>query len=209
MKVLAIIGAGVLGQQIAHYVITDGHYSKVVFIDDFTLENKINGFDIIGKVKDVEKLYQSKFFDEIIIGIGYNHLDKRKEIFELLKDKIPFGKFVHSTCWVDDTVEIMRGCVLYPNSTFDYKAKIHENTVITNDCTIAHDSIIGAHSFYAARAMVAGFVEIGELCFIGLNSIIIENVTIASKTQLGAGSVVIKSIEKNGLYVGHPVRFIR
>ncbi len=34
-KTLAIIGAGHLGQQIAHFAIEDNHYSKVVFFDYF------------------------------------------------------------------------------------------------------------------------------------------------------------------------------
>ena len=37
MKTLAIIGSGDLGQQIAHYAISDGHYEKVVFFDDFSV----------------------------------------------------------------------------------------------------------------------------------------------------------------------------
>ena len=35
-KTLAIIGSGHLGQQIAHYAISDNHYCKVVFFDDFS-----------------------------------------------------------------------------------------------------------------------------------------------------------------------------
>jgi NADH/NAD ratio-sensing transcriptional regulator Rex len=49
MKTLAIIGSGHLGQQIAHYAISDNHYDKVVFFDDFTVEKQINGYQILGK----------------------------------------------------------------------------------------------------------------------------------------------------------------
>lgn len=209
MKTLGIVGSGVLGQQIAHYAIDDRHYSNVVFFDDLTNEEEVNNYKVIGKVSDIEKQYKKGLFNELIIGIGYNHLNKRKEIFASLKDIIPFATIIHSTCWIDSTAEIMKGCVLYPNSTFDFRAKVKENTVITNDCTIAHNTIIGAHSYYAARAMIAGFVEIGEKCFIGLNSIIIDHVNIVSETQLGAGTLVLKSIQKKGLYFGNPAKFIR
>jgi NADH/NAD ratio-sensing transcriptional regulator Rex len=37
-KTLAIIGSGHLGQQIAHYTISDKQYEKLVFFDDFTSE---------------------------------------------------------------------------------------------------------------------------------------------------------------------------
>ena len=40
-KTLAIIGSGDLGQQMAHYAISDNHYEKVVFFDDFTSEKEV------------------------------------------------------------------------------------------------------------------------------------------------------------------------
>jgi acetyltransferase-like isoleucine patch superfamily enzyme len=47
------------------------------------------------------------------------------------------------------------------------------------------------------------------LCIVGINSTIIENLTIVAKTQIEGGSVVIKSIINPGLYVGNPTRYIR
>lgn len=209
MKTLCIIGSGILGLQIAHYVITDKHYNKVVFIDDFATEKEKNGYSIIGNINDVEKLFKQNFFDELIIGIGYNHLKIRKELFEKLSNKIPFATIVHSTCWLDPTVKIMKGCFLYPNSTIDYRSVVSENTIIANDCTIAHDVHIGSHSFFSARIAVAGYVVIEEQCFLGINTTIIDNIKIIANTQTGAGTIVIKNIEKPGLYVGNPAKFIR
>ena len=36
-KVLAILGAGELGKQVANFALQDGHYDKVVFYDVFIL----------------------------------------------------------------------------------------------------------------------------------------------------------------------------
>ena len=38
---------------------------------------------------------------------------------------------------------------------------------------------------------------------------IIDNIKVNKKTQIGAGTVVINSIEKSGLYVGNPAKFVR
>ena len=209
MKTLAIIGSGDLGQQIAHYALNDKHYDKVVYFDDFTIQKEVNGCLVLGKTAQVISAFENKQFDELIIGIGYNHLKIRKELFEKLSNKIPFATIVHSTCWLDPTVKIMKGCFLYPNSTIDYRSVVSENTIIANDCTIAHDVIIGSHSFFSARIAVAGFVETGEQCFFGINSTIIDNIKVNKKTQIGAGTVVINSIEKSGLYVGNPAKFVR
>jgi sugar O-acyltransferase (sialic acid O-acetyltransferase NeuD family) len=208
-KTLAIIGSGDLGQQIAHYAISDNHYKKVVFIDDFTTEKTIIGHEVIGKTNDIEFLFKQKKFDEIIIGIGYKHLEIRKEIFEKFNKTIPFGKIIHSTSWLDSTTIVKEGCVIYPRCSLDANVVIEENTILNIATTIAHDTTIGKHCFLSPRVAVAGFVFINEQCIIGINSTIIDNIVICKNTQIGGGTVVIKNIEKNGLYVGNPAKYIR
>lgn len=208
-RTLAIIGCGDLGQQIAEYAISDGHYEDIVFFDDFTEEKNSYGFKILGNCDSIEYEFEKKSFDEIIIGIGYKHPEKRKYFFERFESKIPFGTIIHSSCWIDQTAVVKKGCVVYPCCCIDAHSVIGENSVLNISCSIAHDTVVGKHCFLSPRVAVAGFVKIEELCIIGINSTVIDNITILSKTQIGAGTVVIKDIEKEGLYVGNPHRFIR
>lgn len=209
MKTLAILGAGDLGQQIAHYALSDGHYEKVVFFDDFTSEKTINNCKVLGATSDLLGAFDNHLFNELIIGVGYKHLKKRKELFENFNGKIPFGKIVHSSSWIDPSAIIEEGCVIYPCCSIDAKAKIQANTVVNIGCTIAHDSIVGCHTFLSPRVAIAGFVLVEDECILGINSTLIDNITIQSGTQIGGGTVVIQSIKKSGLYVGNPAKFIR
>lgn len=209
MKTLAIIGSGHLGQQLAHYAIADKHYAKVVFFDDVSTQQSVAGHEILGTSEAIETAFAQKQFDEILIGIGYKHLKVRAELFERFNSKIPFGKIIHSTVWVDPTATIQPGCVIYPGCVIDAHAVISENTILNVSCTIAHDTTIGKHCFLSPRVAVAGFVTTGEQCILGINSTIIDNISITAKTQIGGGTVVIKNIETSGLYVGNPHKFIR
>lgn len=208
-KVLAIIGSGHLGQQIAHYAISDKHYEKVVFFDDFSTETQANGFSIIGGSDAIEKAFESQLFDELLIGIGYKHLAVRKQLFERFYGKIPFGKIIHSSCWIDKTASIAEGCVIYPSCCIDAHTVIDQNTILNVSCTIAHDTQIGKHCFLSPRVALAGFIKVEEMCILGINATVIDNISIVSKTQIGGGTVVTKNIENSGLYVGNPHRFIR
>lgn len=208
-KTLAILGSGDLGKQIAHLAISDNHYERVVFFDDFSDKKISNGFEIIGNTEDIEREFENKKFDELLIGIGYNHLEIRKQIFERFATIIPFGKIIHSTSWVDSTATICEGCVIYPSCCIDAHTFIDKNTIINVSCTIAHDTNIGKHCFLSPRVALAGFIEIEELCIIGINATVIDNIKIISKTQIGGGTVVIDNILKYGLYVGNPHRYIR
>lgn len=209
MKKLAIIGAGDLGKQIAHYAISDNHYRDVCFFDDFTDEKTIEGFPVLGKKNDILPAFKDGFFDEILLGIGYKHLKIKEKLYEEFSSLIPFGKIIHSTCWVDSSATVENGCVIYPNTTIDANAYIKANTIINIDCTISHDSIIGEHCFLSPRVAIAGFVKVDECCFLGINSTLIDGVCIGANIQLGGASLVLKSIYKKGLYVGSPVRFIK
>lgn len=209
MKTLAIIGSGHLGQQIAHYAIADKHYGHVVFFDDVSAEKSVNGYEILGTSDAIETAFAQNRFDEILIGIGYKHLKVRAGLFEKFAAKIPFGKIIHSTVWVDPTAEIQAGCVIYPGCVIDAHAVISANSVLNVSCTIAHDTVIGKHCFLSPRVAVAGFVNVGEQGILGINATIIDNISIVGGTQIGGGTVVIKNIETSGLYVGNPHKFIR
>lgn len=209
MKTLAIIGAGHLGQQIAHYAIADNHYQHVVFFDDISTQTEVCGFPVLGTCEKIEKEFQKRSFDELIIGIGYKHLEVRKLLYEKHCKYIPFGKIIHSSCWVDSTAIIQQGCVIYPSCTIDANAMIAENTVLNLACTIAHDTTIGKHCFVSPRAAIAGYVKVDEMCVVGINATLIDNISISTGTQIGAGTVVIKTIQEPGLYVGNPHRFVR
>lgn len=209
MKTLGIVGAGDLGQQIAHYALYDGHYEKIIFFDDFSTAESINNIPLIGKTNDVEKAFNENFFDELLIAVGYKYLSVKKELFEKFERKIPFGKIIHSTALIDPSARIESGAVIYPGCIIDANVIIKGNAVLNIACAIAHDTIIGRHSFLSPRVAVAGFTTIGERCFLGINSTIIDNLKINDAVQIGAGTVVIKSIEKSGLYAGNPARFIK
>jgi len=208
-KTLAIIGAGHLGQQLAHYAVADNHYAKVVFFDDISTEKSSGGFEILGTTAAIDNCFSENKFDEILIGIGYKHLSVRKSLFENLSGRIPFGTIIHSTAWADPTAKIAPGCVVYPGCLIDANAVLSENTILNIGCTIAHDSFIGKHCFLSPRVAIAGFVKIGDECIIGINATIIDNISVTSHIQLGGGTVVIKNLESAGLYVGNPSRFIR
>lgn len=209
MKTLAILGAGELGLQLAYFALSGNHYNKVVFFDDYTKEKNIKGFSVLGKINALKESYIEKQFDEVIIGIGYKHLNIRKELYDLYSEEIPFGKIIHSSAWVDPSSIIENGTVVYPGCVIDAKAVVKANTIINIACTIAHDTEIGKHCFLSPRVAIAGFVKVKECCFIGINATIIDNINIVENTQLGGGTVVVKSIEKSGLYVGNPAKFIR
>jgi acetyltransferase-like isoleucine patch superfamily enzyme len=54
-----------------------------------------------------------------------------------------------------------------------------------------------------------GDVVIGNNVYLGVNSVILRNVTIGSNSVIGAGSIVISDIPSNVVAVGNPARVIK
>ena len=210
MKRLAIIGSGDLALQIAHHAIFDNHYSVVGCFDDYKEEGDFNkNLLILGKLDMIESCYKNDVFDVLIIGIGYNHMDFRNQLFTRYKKIIPFGTIIHSSCQIDKSTMIGSGSIIYPGCNFDMNVEIGENCLIYNGCIIAHDSKIATNSILSPGVNLAGFCFIGENTNFGIGTIISDNVTIVNNVRTGAGAVVVKSISVSGLYVGIPAKKVK
>ncbi|WP_140937950.1 acetyltransferase [Sphingobacterium lumbrici] len=210
MRRIAIVGSGHLGQQIAYHIHQDTRDKVVAFFDDFQVKGTlVHGIPVVGGNNAVTAEYSKDAFDAILIGVGYKHMSFRKQIFETLRDTIPFYTFVHSSVYVDESVKIGKGSVIYPGCLLDQHVEIGDNVLMNISGTVAHDSIIGNHCFLSPSMAIAGFVNVDEQCVVGINATVIDNISIVAQTQIGGGTVVIKDIEQSGLYVGNPARFIR
>jgi len=208
MKKLAIIGSGDLGEQIAWHAHQDNHYSVVGFFDDFADPGIArHGLPILGNLSDVLPSYKNGLFDELLVAIGYKHFEQRKRIFDSLKKDVPFGRLIHSSSYVDPSVKMGSGVVIYPGCVVDMKARLEENVLLNAGVVIAHDTTIGAHSFLSPGVKVAGFVSVGNCVSLGIGTCVVDNIHLCDFVRTGAGAVVTESLTEPGLYLGVPARY--
>lgn len=205
--VLGIIGAGVLGQHIAHYAILTGNFSKIVFYDDTLIvgENTNNGV-VAGSLNDINIHIANNTINFLLIGIGYNHMKIRESQYVKYNEHIEFPNIIHNSCYIDSNVEIGKGNILLPGCIVDKGTIIGNNNFFNPGVVIAHDNKIGNHNFFAPAVKNSGFVNIANKCFIGTGATIIDNINISDSIKVGAGAVVTKNINKSGLYYGVPAR---
>lgn len=205
-KRIAIIGAGDLGKQIAHFISNDVSFEVAGFFDDFENLNSINGYPVFGKIKDIFSSFKKKKFDELIIGIGYKHIQFKDDLFRKLKTKVPFATIVHPSAWVDPSAKMGKGCVIYPGCIIDQNVKIFSNTLLNLGVIVSHDSEIGESNFLAPGVVVSGFCKTKDRVFIGSNSTIRDNIRIESDIKIGQSSNVLKDLSEKGIYFGNSIR---
>jgi len=207
MKRLAVIGSGDLGQLLAHHATVNGGYELAGFFDDTRPAGMLVGLGaILGPLESILPSYHKQEFDQLVVGIGYKHFALRARVYEQLHPEVPFANLVHPDTCIDPSCTLGTGVVILAGCTLDRNVRVGNNVLMNVDCTIAHDSHIRAHSFLAPRVACAGFVEIGQACFLGINTTLIDGIRIHDNVQTGGGAVVVQDIDDPGLYVGVPAK---
>lgn len=101
---------------------------------------------------------------------------------------------------IGDSVEIGSNCTI-DRGTFD-DTVLSNGVKIDNLVQIAHDVQLGERAIVAACSGISGGTKIGSDCKIAGQVGIAGNLTIVPGTQIGGGTVVTRSIQRPGGYVG-------
>jgi sugar O-acyltransferase (sialic acid O-acetyltransferase NeuD family) len=203
-NILAIIGAGDLGHHIAHYARMSGQFSGIVYIDDYLKAGEYSFGNVLGKISDIESLCHDERFQNVLIGIGYKHMRKRKELYDKFSSYVTFPNLIHQSCYIDSTTSMGRGNIILPGCIIDKNCFIGNNIFINPGTIIAHDCVIGDNSFFGAGVNISGFVKTGACCFFGTGTSTVNSITIGHDIFSGAGAVITRSLTEPGKYVGVP-----
>lgn len=90
------------------------------------------------------------------------------------------------------------------NTIINAQSHIGKGVIINTAAVIEHDCDVQDFCHIAPAAILCGNVSVGKGTFIGANTVVSNNTSICSDVILGAGSVVVKSIEDKGVWVGNP-----
>ena len=71
---------------------------------------------------------------------------------------------------------------------------------------VGHEAHLHKSVEITAGAVIAGFVELKEKAYMGVNSCVRNRISVGENTVIGMGAVVTKSIEDNATVVGNPAR---
>ncbi len=205
---LALIGAGDLAVTVAAHAASHPDITITGHFDDTKqIGELVAGAPILGGLDDVIPAFGARAFDAVLITIGYKHLAFRAEFFGRLKDaRVPLATLVHPHAFVEPTATVREGSILFPGVVIDAGAIIEANCVLNASVTIAHDTTVGPHTFCGPAVAVAGFTRIGSRVFLGIGTVVIDNVTVHEGARTAGGAVVTTDIPPGVCVGGVPAK---
>jgi sugar O-acyltransferase (sialic acid O-acetyltransferase NeuD family) len=201
-KKLLIIGASGHGKVVADIALKMNKWKSISFLDDNKNIKSSMGLEVIGTTNDV---YTHKDEFEIFAGIGNNATRQSvHEVLETVGASIPV--LIHPNAVVGEQVEIGIGSVVMAGVVINCCTSIGKGCIVNTGSTIDHDNNIENFVHISPGVHLAGTVHIGQGSWLGIGSVVSNNIYVTGGCKIGAGSVVIKDITEPGVYVGVPVR---
>lgn len=199
---LLIIGASGHGKVVADIALTMGKWQNVHFLDDDKSIKSSMGLEVIGTSDDVFTHIDEY---EIFVGIGNNATrQKIHEMLETFGASIPV--LIHPNAVIGSQVDIENGTVVMAGAIVNCCTKIGKGCIINTGSTIDHDNYIEDYVHISPAVHIAGTVKVGQGSWLGIGSIVSNNINITNGCIVGAGSVVVKDITNPGIYVGTPAK---
>lgn len=141
----------------------------------------------------------------VIVAIGNNY--HRENYLKLLQERnAPIVSLIHSSAVISEYSKIGTGSVVMPNVVVNAGAVVGVGTILNTSSSVDHDCEIDSFVHLSPGAKLAGGVKVGGCSWLGLNSCVIENITIGDSVIVGAGAVVVKDVGDNKKVLGVPAR---
>lgn len=196
-KKLIIYGVGNFAEYAAYVFEKDSSYDVVGFCIEQDYINKMDEInnDLLPFETVLNEYSKNDYY--LFIAVGNNLL--RKKIYTAAKKEgFTFAKYISTkaTYWdnliVGENSFISEGNILQP-FTIIGKNSILFNNQIGHHCKICDDTLVSV-------SILGGNVQIGNLSYIGMGSVIKQNTIIAEKNIIGIGSVIEKNTEPNSVF---------
>lgn len=199
---LIIIGASGHGKVVADIAMKMNKWKNISFLDDNLSLKTIMGIPVIGSSANVvEHTKHSDFF----VAIGNN--STRERIQEsLLAQGTSIVSLVHPSAIIGTDVNVGIGTAIMAGVVINSSSVVGKGCIINSNSGLDHDNNIGDYVHISPRTHLAGTVKVGKGSWLGIGSVVSNNINICSGCKIGAGAVVVKDITESGTYVGVPAR---
>jgi sugar O-acyltransferase (sialic acid O-acetyltransferase NeuD family) len=211
MKRVVIIGAGGHGSEVAaiirHQSQNEHGPALLGFVVDseYLPERRDPALPILGDWSWFEKADRADL--AVICAIGDPELRKRS-VEKAQSLGLSFTNAISPAAHVLPDAKIGQGVMVFPHVVISRNVLLADHSIVNSGSTLSHDTSIERYGTISPGVHLAGNVSVGEGCYLGIGSSVIQRVSIGPWTTIGAGAVVVDDMPGNVIAVGVPARII-
>jgi sugar O-acyltransferase (sialic acid O-acetyltransferase NeuD family) len=205
MKSLYIFGASGHAKVALDVALRMGGYNIRGLLDDNPHEygSLLLGYPVLGGRDILDGLNPAA--TELFVAIGNNHV-RRSLGREFIARGFTLATLIHPSAQIASDVTIGPGTALMAGVIVNPATTIGPLCVLNTGCSVDHDNSLGEAVHICPGTRLGGHVTIGDECWIGINSTVIECRTIGQRVTVGAGAVVIRDVADDLKVVGVPAK---
>lgn len=208
MKCL-IVGNSVYAGMLNDYLKSDEKYEVV----GFTVEKEYIGSNIFEGLKvipyeTIEEEFRPNEF-RLLLGVGYSDMNDTKEhLFKIYHKKgYLFETYIHPSAVIPADLKMGEGNIFFEGVIVQRGSIIGDGNVFFSRTLIAHDCKIGNFNSFSF-ASLAGNVIVKNKCFMGMGSVVGEEVTIEDRVFIGANAYVNENIKQGRAVLGEKGKIV-
>lgn len=203
MSTLLVLGAGGHGRVVADAALLDGRWKSVSATDR-------NSARCCGELLAGVPLLTvtSALASATLIHIAIGNARSRQAEIEAIGIR-RLATVIHPNAVVSPHALIAAGCFIAAGAVLAPAATLGTGVIVNHCAVIDHDVKVGDFCHVAPGAKIGGGVRVGRAVLVGAGAVLLPGLCICDDVTIGAGTVVLASIDQPGVYAGVPARRIR
>ena len=206
MKKLYILGAGGFGRELLWWIKDINAVKKtweiMGFLDDdiHALDKYACDYKVVGTIKD----WEPKEDEEFALALGSPAL--KRKIVSVMKNKgAKFANVIHPTALLSEFASYGEGFIMFPYSKLSANSSVGDFVTLLAS-PVGHDTVIGDYSVISGNCNIVRNVIIGKDVFLAAGVCIAQDVHVGDGAYLGLGSVILKDVPPGAKMFGNPAR---
>ena len=169
-------------------------------VEDFDVEN-LGNYPYLGTDEDLLKVTEPT---NVVICIAEPRT--RKKLVELYRSNpnIQFPAVILSKDGIAPDAMFGEGCLISKDCIVSSNVILGNFVFMNMRSMVCHDGRVGEFTTLAPYAKIAGTVRIGSHCELGMGCSVIQGLNIGDSVKVGAGAVVVRDIPSCVTAVGVP-----
>ncbi len=196
MKNIVIFGVNAFSKLMKWYIENDSDDKVIAFSinEEYMETDTFCGVPVIPFEYLGDRFNKNNF--EILLTIGYSQMNGiREKIFNMcLDNEYKIASFKHSSvAQYSDDIGI--GNIFLENVCLQPFCKVGNGNIVQHFTIISHEATVGNFNYFAGNVHIAGLSNVGDRCFVGINGIVQNGISLGSYNLVGAGTCVSKDTE--------------